>query len=121
MRVDVISIFPKMFLGPLDNSILKRAQNQGLVKIKVHDLRQWAKDKHKTVDDKPFGGGPGMVMRVEVIDQALKELKKKNSKVIMLTPQGKVFKQTMAKQLAKLDHLILICGHYEGVDERVRQ
>jgi len=121
MKIDILTIFPEMFKGPFDESLLKRAQDKGLVKIKIHNLRHWAKDKHKTVDDKPFGGGPGMVIKVEVIDQALNDLKKKNSKTILLTPQGKAFNQKKAKSLSKLEHIILICGHYEGVDERIRQ
>jgi len=121
MKIDILTIFPKMFKGPFDESIIRRAQEKDLVKLKIHDLRDWAKDKHKTVDDKPFGGGPGMIMKIEVIDRALAELKKPKSKTILLTPQGKTFKQKMAQRLAKLDQIILICGHYEGVDERVRE
>jgi len=121
MKIDILTIFPKMFKGPFDESIVRRAQKKDLVKLKIHDLRDWAKDKHKTVDDKPFGGGPGMIMKIEVIDRALAELKKPKSKTILLTPQGKTFKQKMAQRLAKLDQIILICGHYEGVDERVRE
>lgn len=121
MKIDILTIFPEMFKGPFDESLLKRAQDKGLVKIKIHNLRHWAKDKHKTVDDKPFGGGPGMVIKVEVIDRTLNDLKKKNSKTILLTPQGKAFNQKVAHRLSKLEHIILICGHYEGVDERIRQ
>lgn len=121
MKIDILTIFPKMFKGPFDESIVRRAQEKDLVKLKIHDLRDWAEDKHKTVDDKPFGGGPGMIMKIEVIDRALAELKKPKSKTILLTPQGKTFKQKMAQRLARLDQIILICGHYEGVDERVRE
>ena len=121
MKIDILTIFPEMFSGPFKESIIKRAQEKGLAKIKIHNLRDWTEDKHKTVDDKPFGGGAGMVMKVEIIDKALKDLKTKNSKIILLTPQGKVFKQKIAQKYAKLDHMILICGHYEGFDERIRE
>lgn len=121
MKIDILTIFPEMFEGPFKESIIKRAQEKKLVEIKIHDLRDWTEDKHKTVDDKPFGGGPGMIMKVEVIDKALKDLKLKNSKVILLTPQGKIFKQKVAQELNKIKHIILICGHYEGFDERIRE
>lgn len=121
MKIDILTLFPKMFQGPFAESIIKRAQEKKLVKIKIHSLRDWAKDKHKTVDDRPFGGGVGMILMVKPIDAALKDLKKKNSRVILLTPQGNVFHQKMAQKLVKEKHLIFICGHYEGVDERVRQ
>jgi tRNA (guanine37-N1)-methyltransferase len=121
MKIDILTLFPEMFKGPFDESIIKRAQEKGKVKIKIHPLRNWAKDKHKTIDDRPFGGGTGMVLMVEPIDQALKELKKKDTKVILLTPQGKVFNQKQAQKLSKEKHLLFICGHYEGVDERIRK
>jgi len=121
MKIDILTIFPKMFEGPFRESMIKRAQEKKLVEIKIHDLRQWTEDKHKTVDDKPFGGGPGMVMKVEVIDKALKALKTDKTKIILLTPQGKTFKQQMVKKLSKLEHIIMICGHYEGFDERIRE
>jgi len=121
MKIDIITLFPEMFKGPFAESIIKRAQEKGLLKINIHNLRKWTKDKHKTVDDHSFGGGTGMVLMVEPIYKALKELKKKESKVILLTPQGKVFKQEKAKKLSKEKHLIFICGHYEGADERIRE
>lgn len=121
MKIDIVTIFPDMFKGPFDESMIKRAQNKKLVEIKIHDLRKWSKDRHRTVDDKPYGGGPGMVMRVDVIERAIAKLKTKHAKVILLTPQGKPFKQTVAQRLSKLKHMILIAGHYEGVDERVRE
>jgi tRNA (guanine37-N1)-methyltransferase len=121
MKIDILTIFPSMVVGPLQESILGRAQKNKLVSITVHDLRKYTLDKHRSVDTKPYGGGPGMVMRVEVIDRAIKDLKTKESKVILLTPQGKVFKQTMASKLSKEKHLVLICGHYEGFDERIRK
>ena len=120
MRIDILTLFPKMFAGPFEESMIKRAQEKGLVEIKIHDLRDWAEDERGTVDDKPYGGGPGMVMMVEPIYKAVQELKRDNSKVLLMTPQGKVFKQEIARELAKLEHIILIAGHYEGFDERVR-
>ena len=121
MKIDILTLFPKMFKGPFDESILRRAQDNGLVEINIHDLRSWAKDKHKTVDDKPYGGGTGMVMKVDIIDTAVSDLKKKNTKVILLDPTGKKFTQSMARDLSKLKHLILIAGHYEGIDHRVHE
>jgi len=124
MQIDILTLFPKMFKGPFDESIIKRAQDESLVKINLYNLRKWAKDKYKTVDDRPYGGGAGMILMIEPIYKALKSLKKVascKSQVILLTPQGKVFNQKIARRLSKLDHLILVCGHYEGVDERVRK
>jgi len=125
MKIDIISLFPNMFKSSFEESIVKRAQKKGLAKIKIHDLRKWAKDKHKTVDDTSYGGGVGMVIKVDVLDRALKDLKSKilnlKSKTILLTPQGKKFDQKTAKRLSKYKHLILICGHYEGFDERIRE
>lgn len=125
MKIDILTLFPNMFMGPFDESIIKRAYDKRLVEIKIHNLRKWTKDKHRTVDDRPYGGGTGMVIMVQPIYDALKALKskvkRKKSKVILLSPQGKVFNQKRAQGLSKLDHLILICGHYEGVDERIRK
>jgi len=120
MRIDIITIFPKMFEPVLGESILKRAQTAGKVKICVHDLRDYTTDKHRTVDDRPFGGGSGMVLCPEPIFKAVDDLKKSGTKIVLLTPQGKKLNQPLAKKLAKYKHLILICGRYEGVDERVR-
>ncbi|MEK7506781.1 MAG: tRNA (guanosine(37)-N1)-methyltransferase TrmD [Patescibacteria group bacterium] len=121
MHFDIITIFPDIFKGFLQESLLARAQKKKLITIGVHNLRQWTSDKHKTVDDRPFGGGPGMVLKVEPIFKALKTLKKRvgKSRVILFSPRGKPFIQNDAKRLAKYDQLILICGRYEGVDERV--
>lgn len=121
MKIDIITLFPKMFKGPFDESIIKRAQEKSLVEINVHDLRKWGLEKRKTVDDRPYGGGVGMVLMVEPIYKTLKELKTKNSKVILLSPQGKTFNQKSAEKLAKSEHLILVAGHYEGFDERIRE
>jgi len=124
MRIDIITVFPDMFSAVLGESIIKRAQEKGKVKIAVHDLRLYTLDKHHKVDDRPFGGGSGMIMQAEPIFRAVQAIKKKvkgKSKVILLCPQGKIFDQKYAKKLSKCGNLIFICGHYEGVDERVRQ
>ncbi|OQA93059.1 MAG: tRNA (guanine-N(1)-)-methyltransferase [Microgenomates group bacterium ADurb.Bin219] len=132
MKIDILTLFPGMFDGPFAESIIRRAQDKSLVEINIHNLRKWAKDKRGTVDDRPYGGGAGMVMMIEPITKALESLKvksqklnvkskKKNSKVVLLSPRGKVWNQKMANDYSKLDHLILICGHYEGIDERVKQ
>jgi tRNA (guanine37-N1)-methyltransferase len=125
MHIDVITIFPKMFKPVLSESIIKRAQNKGKVKIFVHNLRDYSLDKHRKVDDRPFGGGSGMVMRPEPIFNAVETIISRqdspSTKVILLCPQGKRLDQKIATRLAKHKHLLLICGHYEGVDERVRQ
>ena len=118
MRIDVLTLFPKMFDAVLGESIIKRAQTKGLVRIKAHNLRDWTFDSHKSADDKPFGGGPGMVMKAEPVYLALQGLK--GSRVILLTPQGKKLNQKIVKELAKEKRLVLICGHYEGFDERIR-
>lgn len=121
MKIDVLTLFPEMFKGPFDQSIIQRAQEKKLVKIQIHNLRKWTEDKRKTVDDRPFGGGVGMVLMIEPIYKALKELKNKKTKVILLDPRGQVFNQKTANKWACFDHLIFICGHYEGVDERVKE
>ena len=121
MKIDILTLFPKMFKGPFDESIIKRAQKKGLIEIQTHDLRKWTKDKRKTVDDRPFGGGVGMILMVEPIYKALRDLKNRDSKVILMDPCGRTFNQKIAGNLAKEKHLIFICGHYEGVDERVKK
>jgi len=116
---DVITIFPKIFDSYLKESLIARAKKKKLIKINVHNLRKWTTDRHRTVDDRPFGGGLGMVMKVEPIYKAVKAIKrKKKIKIILFTPRGKKFNQKMAYQLSKLNQLIMICGRYEGVDER---
>ncbi len=121
MKFDILTILPEMLRGPLDESILKRAQEKKLVEICVRNLRDWTHDKHRTTDDRPFGGGPGMVMKPEPIFEAVDELKRGSPEawVVMLTPQGRRFDQPAAQALAVRPHVIMICGHYEGVDERV--
>lgn len=147
MTINILTLFPKMFESVFSDSIINRAKEKGIVQINIHNLRDWTNDKHKTVDDSPYGGGAGMVMKVDVIDRALHDLKiknlkseirnkfkfsKKNSKqvsnfknqlphIVLLTPQGKRFDQKLAQKLSKKKQLILVCGHYEGFDERVRK
>lgn len=121
MKIDVLTLFPEMFKGPFDESILKRAQEDKKIEIKVHNLRDWTEDKHSTTDLPPYGGGPGMVMKVDVIDRAVESLKTKSSVVVLLDTKGEVFSQTKAEKLSSNDHLILIAGHYEGVDHRVHE
>ncbi len=121
MRIDILTLFPNMFVGPFDESMILAAKKKGLVDIKINDLRKWAIDKRGSVDDRTYGGGKGMLIRVDVIDSALKELKKKNTKVILLDAGGVKFTQQKAINLSKEKHLILIAGHYEGVDHRVHE
>jgi tRNA (guanine37-N1)-methyltransferase len=108
-----------MFAGPLDVSIVKRARSTGLVDLRIHNLRDYTHDRHKTVDDKPFGGGPGMVLKPEPIFEAVESLADENTRVILTTPAGRAFNQAVARDLAQCEQLLLICGSYEGVDERV--
>ena len=121
MRIDILTLFPSMF-SPLEESIIGKAKDKGIIDISVVDVRSFAKDRHKTADDTPYGGGAGMVMKPELIFDALGSIKKtgKRTRTILLSPEGKVFDQEVAKDLAKCEHLIFICGHYEGVDERVK-
>jgi tRNA (guanine37-N1)-methyltransferase len=121
MEIDVLTIFPAMFGPVLNESMIKIAQKKNLVRIKIHNLRDWSKDKHKKVDDRPFGGGPGMVMGIGPIYSALRDLKNETSQVMLLSPQGKKLNQALARELIRYKHLIMICGHYEGVDERVKE
>ena len=119
LKVDVISAFPDMLTGPLGQSIVGRAQKAGVIKLAVTNPRDFTDDKHHTLDDRPYGGGPGMLMKAEPLYRAIKKLRKKNSVVILTSPRGQTFSQTLAKKLAKKKHLIFVCGHYEGIDERV--
>jgi tRNA (guanine37-N1)-methyltransferase len=121
MRVDVLTLFPAMFAGPLDESIIRRARVAGLLDLKVHNLRDWAKDRHKTVDDRPFGGGPGMVLKPEPLFEAVESLRGEGTRVVLTSPSGAVFNQAMARRWSQEPHLIFICGSYEGYDERVRR
>ncbi len=128
MRVDIFTLFPQMFVGPFDSSILKRAAEQGIVDIKIHNIRDYTHDRHHTVDDYAYGGGAGMVMKPEPVFEAVEtvrsqasEMAGKKLSIILLTPQGRLFSQPVANSLAQYDWLMLICGHYEGVDERIRE
>jgi len=121
LKVDILTLFPEMFTGPFDHSIVRRATDKSLVEIKIHNLRDWATDKYKSVDDKPYGGGPGMVIRVDVVNAAVTALRSQRTKVILLDAGGKKFNQKKAADLSHDEHLILICGHYEGVDHRVHE
>lgn len=122
LEIDIITIFPKFFKGPLEESLIQKAQQKKLVKLRVHNLRDYTQDRHKTVDDKPFGGGPGMVMKPEPIFECVEKIRNEAGKawVVMLDPQGDQLTQPVAKKLAKKNHLVLICGHYEGIDQRVK-
>ena len=119
MRIDVLTLFPRMFDGPFAESIVKRAQGAGLVEIRVHDIRQWATDRHRTVDDAPYGGGAGMVLKPEPLGEAIRAVRGGDGHVVLLSAQGRPFDQVAARRLAMVPHLVLVAGHYEGVDERV--
>ena len=121
MKIDVLTLFPAMFAGPLDESIVKRARAEGLLDLAVHNLRDYAHDRHRTVDDKPFGGGPGMLLKPEPIFEAVEKLSREKTRLILLTPAGRKFNHSIARELARLEHLLLVCGSYEGFDERVRE
>ena len=120
MKIDILTLFPEMFTGFLETSIIKRALDEKYVEINVHNFRDYSLDKHKRVDDYPYGGGAGMVLMCEPIFRAIESLKTDDTIVIMLTPSGKVFKQDIAIDLSKQKHIILLCGHYEGFDERIK-
>lgn len=121
MKIDIVTLFPPMFKGPLDESILKRARERHLVEIHIHNLRDYAQGKHRITDDRPFGGGPGMLMKVEPIVRCVEALQGGDSHVVLLSPQGTPLSQKVLQRLAGEKHLILVCGHYEGVDERARE
>lgn len=124
MEINILTLFPEMFTGPFSESIIKRAIGKNVAKINLVNFRDFAEDKHKTVDDTPYGGGAGMVLKVDVMDRAIRSItgsKRKDYHIILLTPQGKRFDQQKAEELVRGDKLILICGHYEGFDERIRE
>lgn len=125
MRIDIVCLFPEVFASPFDYSIINRAKQRRLVEIVIHNIRDYVYDKHRTVDDYPYGGGPGMVLKPEPIFETVEAVKKQvdysDSPIILLTPQGRLFTQQIAKELALCQNIMLICGHYEGVDERVRE
>jgi len=121
LRIDVITIFPAMVQGFLTESILKRAAEKNAVSYRIINLRDFTDDRHLTIDDRPYGGGPGMIMKPGPIFKAVEAIKTPQARIILLSPQGKIFNQTTARELSAGSHLIFICGHYEGVDERVSQ
>jgi len=120
LRIDVVTLFPDFFSGPLQESLLKRAQAKGLLKMQIHNLRDYTHDRHKTVDDKPFGGGAGMLLKPQPLFECIEAIREKGW-VVLLDPRGEPFKQKTAAKLAAKKHLVLIAGHYEGVDHRVRE
>ena len=122
MKIDILTLFPEICRAPLSESIMKRAQENGIVDLRIHNLRAWTTDKHHIVDDAPFGGGQGMVMKPEPIFAAVEELRRASgdkSKIILMSPAGRRFNQQIAGELSRESHLIIICGHYEGVDHRI--
>lgn len=124
MKIDVLTLFPGMFAGPLDASIVGRARTAGILQLGIHDLRGWTHDRHRTVDDTPYGGGPGMVLKPEPLFEAIEALRGERgagTKVILTSPSGRVFNQEIARELSRESGLLLVCGSYEGFDERVRE
>ena len=119
MKIDVLTLFPEMFSGPMDASIVGRARKNGLLNLQFQNLRQWTHDRHKTVDDKPFGGGAGMVLKPEPIFEAVESLADEKTHVILTAPAGRPFSQAIARELSQKEHLLIICPSYEGVDDRV--
>ena len=120
MKIDVLTLFPEMFAGPLDVSMVARARKAGLLDVQIRNLRDWTHDRHKTVDDRPFGGGPGMVLKPEPIFEAVEALASDKTRVLMMAPTGRVFTQDIARELATEEHLLFLSGSYEGFDERIR-
>jgi tRNA (guanine37-N1)-methyltransferase len=121
VRIDILTLFPEICRAPLSESMMKRAQENGILDLKIHNLRDWTTDKHHVVDDTPFGGGQGMVMKPEPIFAAVESIRTENSTVILMTPQGRRFTQSAAAFFSQCEHLVIVCGHYEGVDHRVTQ
>ncbi len=119
MRIDIVTLFPEVALAPLSDSIIQRARAAGLVEVVGHQLRDWSQDKHRRVDDTLCGGGQGMLLKPEPLFAAVEALREPGTKVILMTPQGRPFKQAVARELATVEHLLILCGHYEGVDHRV--
>ena len=119
MRIDILTLFPEVCRAPLNESMMKRAQENGALDLHIHNLRDWTTDKHHVVDDAPFGGGQGMVMKAEPIFKAVESLREENSFVVLMSPQGPRFTQPVAQEFSTRPHLIIVCGHYEGIDHRV--
>ena len=121
MKIDVLTLFPEMFVGPLDASIVQRAREMGMLNFRVINFRDYTHDRHKTVDDRPFGGGPGMLLKPEPIFEAVESLASEDTRVILLSPSGRTFNQAIARELSKESHLLMLSGSYEGFDERIRE
>ena len=121
MQIDILTLFPEMFAGPLDTSIVGRAVARGIVSIAIRNLRDWTHDRHRTADDAPFGGGPGMVLKPAPIFEAVDAIRTADAEIVLLTPNGELLNQALVRHLAAQAHLVLICGHYEGVDERAAE
>ena len=123
MRIDILTIFPEMFNGPFDHSIIKRAKDKGIVEIHIHDIRNYTTNKHRSVDDYPFGGGAGMVMMIEPIALCIDDLKadRKYDEVIYMSPDGEILEQKLANKCSLYNNVIILCGHYKGIDERIRE
>lgn len=119
MRIDIVTLFPEVAMAPLSDSVIRRARDAGVAEIHTHQLRGWSEDKHRRVDAAPYGGGPGMVLRPEPLVAAVEALRGPQSRVLLMTPQGRPFQQAVARELSRQSHLIVLCGHYEGVDHRV--
>jgi tRNA (guanine37-N1)-methyltransferase len=119
MTIDIVTLFPEIALAPLGESIIRRARAAGIAEVRAHNLRDWSEDKHRRVDDTLCGGGAGMLIKPEPVFAAVAALRRPETKVILMTPQGRVFKQALARELASETHLLILCGHYEGVDHRV--
>jgi len=121
MNIDVLTLFPGMFAGPLDESIVGRARALGRLTLKIHNLRDYTHDRHRTVDDRPFGGGPGMLLKPEPVFEAVEGLVGERTRTVLLTPTGRKLTQAIVRELASAEHILLVCGSYEGFDERIRQ
>jgi tRNA (guanine37-N1)-methyltransferase len=121
MKIDVLTLFPGMFAGPLDESIVGRARAMGRLTLKIHNLRDYTHDRHRTVDDRPFGGGPGMLLKPEPVFEAVEGLAGERTRTVLLTPTGRRLTQEIVRELAVEEHILLVCGSYEGFDERIRQ
>jgi tRNA (guanine37-N1)-methyltransferase len=119
MQIDILTLFPEICRAPLNESMMKRAQESGALKLRIHNLREWTTDKHHVVDDSPYGGGQGMVMKPEPVFAAVESLCTASSKVVLMTPQGRKLDQQIAREFSAEEHLIIVCGHYEGIDHRV--
>lgn len=124
MQFHIVTIFPEFFSGPFEHGVIRRAQSDGLLNVQIHDLRHWTYDRHRTVDDRPFGGGEGMLLKPQPVFEAVEAIlpqRKAKQKVVLVSAQGRVFTQSVAREFSRLDDLLLICGRYEGVDERVAE